>query len=198
MKVPIALLVGLLAVLPAASVPSQGPKHSSVVEKAFRAGGSVRLDLSAGEYVIRGTPDDTIRLRWHTRTSEDAARVQADVVVDGQSASVRTGGPKDGFSVEIDLPSRTNINLSLSAGDLKVRGLQGNKDISVWAGDVLLEVGSPDQYRKVDASVRLGDLTMQPFGLDNTGGVFRSRSWSGSGEYTIKAALFAGDLKLVR
>lgn len=196
---PAALLLGFLALLPPA--PAQQPTAgmgATAIERVFRPGGSVGLDLSAGGYTIRGIPDDAIRVRWRTRSSADAARAQADVVVEGNTANVRTRGPKDGFTVEIDLPARSDIHLSLSAGDLKVRGLEGSKSVSVWAGDVLLEVGDPDQYGKVEASVRMGDLTMQPFGIGNTGGIFRSRSWSGKGKYTINAKLFAGDLKLVR
>lgn len=199
MKAPLALLVGLLAVLPAASPRTQDSAGTGVTEKPFRSGGSVGLDLSAGAYVVRGTADEVIKVRWRTGSPPDAARVHADIVVaNGTTASVRTRGPRHNFTVEIDLPVRTHIHLNLSAGELKVRGLEGSKAVSVWAGDVLLEVGSPDQYRKVDASVRLGDLTMQAFGIGNTGGVFRSRSWAGSGQHTIKAELFAGDLKLVR
>lgn len=195
MKVPVALLAGLLAVVPfTPQEPVDAPAQQ--VEKAFPAGGRVDLDLSAGGYVVRGTTDDVIRVRW--RTPEAASQGRAEIDIQGAKATVKTHGPKDRFQVEIDLPARTDINLNLSAGDLRVRGLEGSKNVSVWAGDVLLEVGNPDQYRKVEASVRLGDLTMTPFGLGNTGGIFRKRSWSGSGQHSIKATLFAGDLKLVR
>lgn len=196
---PAALLLGFLAMLP--PVPAPQPTAGAggaAIERVFHPGGSVGLDLSAGGYIIRGIPDDAIRVRWRTRSPGDAARAHVEVVVEGTTANVRTRGPKDGFTVEIDLPARSDIHLSLSAGDLKVRGLEGSKRVSVWAGDVLLEVGDPDQYGKVEASVRMGDLTMQPFGIGNTGGIFRSRSWAGKGRYTINAKLFAGDLKLVR
>lgn len=198
MKGSVALLAGWLAVLPVASPPAQEAARPAHIERAFPSGGSVGLDLSAGGYVIRGTPDEVIRVRWRTRSDSDAARVANEVVVEGKSATIRTRGPRDGFTVEIDLPQRTDIDLNLSAGDLKVRGLEGNKAVSMWAGDALIEVGNPDLYRQVDATVRMGDLTLQPFGLGNTGGLFRSRSWTGPGQYTIKASLTAGDLKLVR
>jgi hypothetical protein len=198
MKTPFAAGAALLAVLPLGIFAAQSPTDRQGVERPFRSGGTVSLDLSAGAYVVRGTPDEAIKVRWKTRSAADASRVQTDVATEGQSASIRTRGPKDGFDVEIDLPSRSHINLSLSAGDLKVRGLEGNKTVSMWAGDVLIEVGPAEQYKSVEASVRAGDLTMHAFGLGNTGGLFRSRSWSGPGKYTIKATLTAGDLKLVR
>lgn len=197
MKIPAAVVAGLLAVMPSTVVEPSSTASQSV-EKAFASGGRVDLDLSAGAYVVRGVPDDSIKVRWSTRYPEEAARARAEIAIEGASATIRTRGPKDRFKVEIDLPSRTDINLNLSAGDLRVHNLEGSKHVSVWAGDVLVEVGDPGQYNKVEARVRMGDLTMLPFGLGNTGGIFRSRSWSGSGKHSIKATLFAGDLKLVR
>jgi hypothetical protein len=198
MKPPLGILAALLALAPAGAALPQPSSEAKVVERPFRAGGNVALDLSAGAYVLRGSPEDAIKVRWDTRSPSDASRVQVEVVTDDGTAGIRTRGPRDGFRVEIDLPSRSDIHLSLSAGDLQVRGIEGNKTVSVWAGDVLIEVGPTEQYRHVEASVRMGDLTMQPFGHGNTGGIFRSRSWSGPGRYTIKATLTAGDLKLVR
>jgi hypothetical protein len=191
------LILGALALAPLGASP-QKPSDAAFVERPFPAGGTVSLDLSAGAYVVRGTAAESITVRWETREPSDAARVQAEVVTQGAVASIRTRGPKDGLRFEIDLPQRSDINLSLSAGDLRIRGLEGNKTVSMWAGDVTIEVGSPDQYKQVDASVRVGDLTLQAFGLGNTGGLLRSRSWSGPGRYTLKATLTAGDLKLVR
>jgi len=45
--------------------------------------------------------------------------------------------------------------------------------------------------------VRFGDLDARPFGVSK-GGIFRSFNWKGDGRYTVKASLFAGDLKIVR
>jgi hypothetical protein len=67
----------------------------------------------------------------------------------------------------------------------------------MWAGDVTMELGDAELYRRVDASVRAGEISAQPFGR-STGGLFRSVRWDGKGKYTINASLFAGDLKLVR
>jgi hypothetical protein len=194
----VSLMAAMLAFGPGLPPSTQSSTPSQAVERPFAPGGSVAMDLSAGAYNVRGTPDPTIRVRWETRSSGDAARVQTEVVTEGSRANIRTRGPRDGFRVEIDLPARSDLHLSLSAGDLQIRGLEGNKTVSVWAGDVLIEVGPVEQYKNVEASVRMGDLTMQPFGLGNTGGLFRSRSWSGPGQYSIKATLTAGDLKLVR
>ena len=164
------------------------------VEKAFAKGGRVHLDLSAGDYTIRGSAIDAVRVRWETRNGESA---RADVTVTGINAAVRTRGPKNNFRVTVDVPRRADLDIELSAGDLKVRGIEGNKALSMWAGDVTIEVGEVNLYRRVDATVRAGELSAAPFGRD-TGGLFRSLHWKGSGPYTIDARLTAGDLKLVK
>ena len=95
----------------------------------------------------------------------------------------------------IDVPARSDIEIDLTAGDLDVRGIEGNKRVESWAGDVRIEVGRPDQYRSVEASVRAGDLNARPFNVSK-GGLFRSFSWKGSGPYSLAVKLFAGDLTL--
>lgn len=191
-------VIGFLALTPLAAPDARQVKEASnEVVRAFKPGGSIGFDLSAGAYTIRGRSDDAIRVRWRTRNPEDAARVRTEVEVKGTTAMVRTRGPRDNLRVDIDVPERADLDLTLSAGELAVRGIEGNKTLSMWAGDVTIEVGRPEQYREVDVSVRFGELTVHPFGR-NTGGVFRSFSWTGSGKYRIRAKLFAGDLKLVR
>ena len=167
------------------------------VTKSFNAGGRILLDLSAGDYTIKGYPEPAIRVRWTTRQGRDEKKARADIQVDGGSATIRTRGPKNRFMVEIDVPDRADLDLTLTAGDIRIRGVEGNKRLSMWAGDVTIEVGDPALYRRVDATVRAGDLSARAFGR-STGGLFRSFRWDGKGKYTIDASLFAGDLKLVR
>ena len=197
MKAPTLALTALLATAAWASVPAQGTAVPGLREQAFKPGGRVSLDLSAGDYLVRGASDEMIRVRWKTRDPNDMAQASAEIAVGGQDATVRVRGPKHNFNVEIDVPRRTDLVLNLSAGDLDVLGIEGNKDVSMWAGDLTIEVGDGSQYRLVDASVRLGDLAARPFGR-STGGILRSVHWTGTGKYTINAKLFAGDLKLVK
>jgi hypothetical protein len=122
-------------------------------------------------------------------------RVSADV--SGKTATVRTGGPRNGFRVEIEIPERSNVHLDLSAGELRMRGVEGSKDISMWAGEASIEVGDPTRYRRVDATVRFGEIGARPFNV-NKGGIFRSFHWNGKGEYTLRARIFAGELQLIQ
>jgi hypothetical protein len=177
------------------AVPSTGASTQST-DRAFANGGRVRLNLAAAEYRIRGRADDRIQVRWTTNKSGMRDRIHADVDVKGTRAIVWTVAPHNsGARFEIDLPARSDLDVDLNAGDIEVRDVEGNKDLSMWAGDATIDVGDARLYRRVEATVRFGEISAPPFNR-STGGIFRSLSWSGSGKYMVRARLFAGDLKL--
>jgi hypothetical protein len=80
-------------------------------------------------------------------------------------------------------------------GDLTVEGVSGDKDVELHAGDLNIEVGDANDYRRVDASVNAGDISAGPFG-EARDGLFRSFQKTGDGRYKLHAHLGAGDLTL--
>jgi len=170
--------------------------EAKVTERAFMAGGTVRLDLAAGEYEIVASKDNHIRVSWDDRGKNADVTLRIDV--NASRATVRTETPwKDGPTIRIELPRRTNMVVRLTAGDLKIKGIEGSKDVSARAGDVIISVGPREQYRYVKASVSVGDLTADAFNVSKDG-LFRSFEWTGTGQYELRAQLMAGDLKLDR
>jgi hypothetical protein len=189
--VVVALTV-LGAVLLAAVVVADEEKS---VSRPFAPGGQVRLNLSAGEYTIRSGSDDQILVKWTAETAERLAKARVDLKADGGVATVATKGTRHGVRVVIELPARTDLGVELSAGDLRIEGIEGNKNVGSWAGDIDIDVGNPQDYASVSASVRAGDLTAPAFDVSK-GGLFRSFSWTGPGRYTLRVRLTAGDLRL--
>ncbi len=189
------ILSGLAAValVVVAALPARA--QSAPVERTFAAGGTVKLDLSAGEYRIRGTASDRIRITWEADDPDDEVSVTAEVT--GTNAVVRASGPKDGFHVSIELPRRSHLVVNLSAGDLQVTGVDGNKDISAWAGDLNIEVGDQALYRRVNASVRIGELDAAAFNVKKEG-FLRSFDWTGKGTFDLRATLTVGEITLAR
>ena len=170
--------------------------EAKVTERAFMSGGTVRLDLAAGEYEIVASKDNHIRVSWDDRGKHADVTLRIDV--NASRATVRTETPwKDGPTIRIELPRRTNMVVRLTAGDLNIKGIEGSKDVSARAGDVIISVGPREQYRYVKASVSVGDLTSDAFNV-NKDGLFRSFEWTGTGQYELRAQLMAGDLKLDR
>jgi hypothetical protein len=182
------MALGMLA-LAAAAAADQGAS-----ERPFAPGGRVRLDLSAGAYSIRAGRDDRIHVQWEARPSE-SGQVHVDIQVNGTTATVRTSGPRSGFRITIELPARTDLNVDLTAGDLRIAGITGNMDVGSWAGDVIIDVGRADDYARVDAAVKAGEINASAFGV-NKGGLFRSFTWKGPGQYRLKVRLTAGNVSL--
>ncbi len=164
-------------------------------ERPFAPSGHIWMDLSAGDYTIRAGRDDRVRVEWITNDPDDVGRYKATIEPKGRDLLIATTGPKGSMRVTVELPSQSDLTVKLSAGDLTVEGIKGNKDISSWAGDVKVDVGRADEYRQVDASVTAGDLSARPFDVRKSG-LFRSFSWKGRGSWTLKVRLTAGNVTL--
>ncbi len=182
--------------VPAQTAPATTPVPSSL-EREFVAGGKVVLKLSAGGYTIQSGFDDKVRVRWKTKKPEQLKGVKVDVEVKGPEATMRTRAPRNsGFDAVIELPVRTDLQVRLSAGDLQIRGIEGNMDVESHAGDINIHVGSSVEYARVDASTRAGDIEAPPFGASK-GGLFRSFKWQGKGKYSLHVHVGAGSITLL-
>jgi hypothetical protein len=154
------------------------------------------MDLSAGDYQIRSSQDNHIRIHWSVRDPEVLPRVTVRADVHNLDARIATNGPSNShLAVVIQVPSRADLYVRLTAGDLRVEEVRGNKDIELHAGDLDIDVGRPEDYQHVEASVWAGDLTAAPFHISK-GGLFRSFDWNGGGPYRLHARLKAGDIRL--
>jgi len=197
-----AALVALLLTFVAAPQAQEDDRSdvSDSLDRPFAPAGKVRLDLSAGDYELTRGSDNRIRVVWSTRTAEQLADSRVRVTVKGSEADILTSGPRkpghNHFRVAVELPRRTDLLLRMTAGDLTIAGIEGNKDVRLRAGDLTIEVADPAQYRRVDASLLAGDLAARPFGF-STGGLFRNFAHTGPGRYDLRARLWAGDLRLI-
>ncbi|HKB10881.1 MAG TPA: hypothetical protein VKD69_09505 [Vicinamibacterales bacterium] len=188
------LAAATAAMLTVSALAQERPSGS--LERPFKADGSVRMDLVAGDYHITGGSQDRVRLDWSVHDSEALARVEARADVRDREVSIVTNGPTSkGLTFTIQVPSRSDLHVRLSAGDLTIEGVRGNKDVELRAGDLRIDVGSATDYRKVDASLWAGDLKASAFQIYKEG-LFRSFDWTGTGPYRLHAHLMAGDLYL--
>jgi hypothetical protein len=186
----------VLVALPAGQGGSQPPRLSDSLERAFAPGGDIHMNLSAGDYRISGAKEDRIHVLWKVGDARDLPRVRVQADIKGSEATLATDGVRNGFEVEIHVPTRSGLRVRLSAGDLTIGGIEGNKDIELHAGDLTIDVGRAEDYSRVDASLWAGDLEAPPFNVSKSG-LFRSFDWKGSGAYTLHAHLKAGDLRLL-
>ena len=195
MKAPALAVAVALTLLAGSTGAYQAPTTGQPVDKPFAKAGTIKMSLAAGDYRISGRVDERIRVAWRADKPEDAANLKAQAEIRGTSAVLSTSGFRNGVHFTIEVPARSDIEIDLTAGDLDVRGIEGSKRVETWAGDVSIDIGQPEQYRIVEASVRAGDLTAAPFKVSK-GGLFRSFNWTGKGPYSLRVKLFAGDLTL--
>jgi hypothetical protein len=191
--VPVAVLA-LVAGGPMARA-MQDSRTSDSLERAFVPNGRIVMDLAAGEYRISGSQENRIRLEWSVQDPEQLRKVRAYAEVNGTNARLTTYGPKNHFKVAIQVPARTDLHLRLTAGELRVENIQGNKDIASHAGEIDIDVGRPEEYHLVQASIWAGEIHAAPYHVTKEG-LFRSFDWKGQGPYRLHARLKAGELRL--
>lgn len=166
-------------------------------QQSFVSGGRVNIHLEAGDYKIQPSADNQLRVTWYGDSVEHP-RVKVTIDAAGSSAQIRvknTPNNNSNFHATIEVPAQTDLYVRLSAGDLTLTGITGSKDLASHAGDMIIDVGEPNDYSRVDASVTAGDLNASAFKVAKDG-LFRSFQWNGPGDHTLHAHLLAGDLTL--
>ena len=181
----------LLAVLSVTPITLGAQTSGSPVEKDFVSGGRVVITLESGDYDIGASTDNRIHVRWN-----EASGARVKLTTNGNSADLRVKNtPHNNFHATLEVPALTDLRIRLTAGDLRVSGIKGDKDIEANAGDLNISVGSSSDWGDVDASVTAGDINASPFRASK-GGLFRSLKWQGPGKYKLHVHLTAGDVNL--
>jgi hypothetical protein len=172
--------------------PDPVPYEMTKVEKPFAAAGSIEMQLGSGDYLIRATSDELIRVSFGGNTGNAVA----ELATNGTHANLAIRDtPHNDFRVTILVPQVADLAVHLTGGNLQIEAITGNKEIESKAGNVGISIQNPNDYRSVDASVTVGNLNGGPFG-DSGSGLFPHLKWSGSGKYGLRANLGAGNLEL--
>jgi hypothetical protein len=188
-----ALLLAGILLMPMSLVAQSlfAQSSASPAEKDFIFGGKVEMTLESGDYEIRASSDNRIHVRWN-----EASGARVKLTTNGKSADLRVENtPHNDFHATIEVPATADLRIRLTAGDLRVSGIKGDKDIEANAGDLNIYVGSSSDWGDVDASVTAGDLHAPAFKAA-TGGLFRSIKWKGPGKYRLHVHLTAEDVNL--
>jgi hypothetical protein len=162
-------------------------------DKPFAAGGRVQIQLASGGYVVRAAADNHVRIT----SDQNIGDASVDVTTDGESARVESKDTPRNFRATIEVPARADLVVHLTAGELVIEPIAGNKDINSNAGEIRVAVGNPDDYATVDATLKAGDIQADAFGGSRSG-VMPHFTWSGPGKRTLHADLGAGKLVLQR
>lgn len=165
-------------------------------KQEFISGGTIRMHLEAGGYTVTPGGSENIVVTCRTHTEEQLERVKVDIKRTGNSADVYISEtPHGNFQATIEVPRRSNLWVRLSAGELIVDGVEGDKDLEVHAGRIQADIPHPEQYGHRDASVLTGSIEASAFDVSK-GGLFRSFEQEGPGKYRLHAHLMTGEIDL--
>lgn len=162
----------------------------------FDAGGKLRLRVRSAEVHIIGTTENRIPVELSGRRARDARKLKVQLERRGSTAEMRIcGGPRNDLTITIRIPSDTDLHARIPFGEVSVENVTGDQNVELQAGELTVDVGDPDDYSDVDASVLTGELEAVPF-RESRAGFFRSFRTNGSGRYRLHAHVGAGELTL--
>jgi hypothetical protein len=173
---------------------AQGPEKT--VQEKFTSGAEIRMHLEAGGYTITASDSDSIRVTCTARSEEKLKNVRVEIKRNPASADVYvTDTPNGNFHATIEVPRRSDLWVRLSAGELIVGDVEGDKDLAVRAGRLQVDIPHPELYGRREASVVTGSIKASVFDVSK-GGLFRSFEQRGPGKYRFHAQVMTGEIDL--
>ena len=154
------------------------------------------MHLEAGGYTIRPGDSENVVVDCDGPSEEELKDVKVEIKRTGATADVYVSEtPHNNFQATIEVPRRSDLWVRLSAGELVVEDVEGDKDVRVFAGRIQVDVPHPELYGHRDASVMTGSIEASAFDVSRDG-LFRSFEQQGPGKYRLHAHVFAGEIEL--
>jgi hypothetical protein len=183
-------------VLASGSLLGQEQAPEATAQQNFASGGTIHLHLQAGGYTITPSDSEIIVVTCQTRTDRQLKSVKVSIKPVGSRADVYVRDtPNSNFTATIQVPRRSDLWVRLTAGELNVGSVEGNKDLAINAGSLRVDIPRPQEYGERGASVTTGSIESSAFEVSK-GGLFRSFSQHGPGKYRIHARVIAGEIVL--
>ncbi len=184
--------IGVIFLFPALVFAQLRPERS--VQQKFVSGAEIRMHLEAGGYTISPSDGENIRVTCQANSEEKLKRVQVEIKRNPSSADIYISNtPDNNFKATIEVPRRSDLWVRLTAGELIVEDLEGDKNLELRAGRIQVDIPHPEQYGHRDASVLTGSIAASAFDVSK-GGLFRSFEQSGPGKFRLHAHVMSGEI----
>jgi DUF4097 and DUF4098 domain-containing protein YvlB len=149
---------------------------------------------------IVGTDQAAIRVSCTSGDEGDAQRIRirSQGNQDDETLTIAGDSLEGGnLRVRIEVPRKTSLRVEMSAGEVKVEEVTGDKDINLYAGQITISSTRSWDYRKVDVSVSIGAVNAPVYGAQK-GGFFRGiTKETANGEYSLYAHVITGQIDLL-
>ena len=170
------------------------------IEAPLRSRADLVIESRPAGITVVGTDAETIRVSCTVKNDVDPR--DYELRLSGTPGygrlSITGSGPvhNENLMIQIEVPRKTNLRIHTGAGEIKVSGIAGDKDIDLYAGQITIESPSDAAYKRVDASVLIGEVNASAYGVDR-GGFFRSFTRTmATGEYRLRAHVMTGEIDL--
>jgi hypothetical protein len=149
---------------------------------------------------IVGTDQPAIRVSCTSGDEADAQRIRIRFQGNQDDETLTIAGDLrkgNDVRVRIEVPRKTSLRVEMSAGEIKVEEIAGDKDIDLYAGRIAISSTHLWNYRSVDVSVSIGAVKAPVYGAEK-GGFFRSiTKETADGEYSLHAHVITGEIDLL-
>jgi hypothetical protein len=170
------------------------------LDAPLRSRAELTIDSRPAGLEIVGTDQAAIHLSCKANEVENAQpiRIRLSGTQDHGKLTI-TGGSlqQSNLQVRIEVPRKTSLKVQMSAGQVTVEEIAGDKDIDLYAGQVTISSAHLWDYRSVHVSVDIGEVKAQVYGADK-GGFFRTfTKQTADGEYWLHAHVMTGEIDLL-
>ena len=170
------------------------------IEAPLRSRSDLVIESRPAGITVVGTDAETIRVSCTVQ--HDADPLDYELRFSGTPGygrlAIAGSGPvhNENLEIRIEVPRKTNLRIHTGAGEVKVEAVTGDKDIDLYAGQIMIDSPSDAAYKNVDASVMIGEVNASAYGVDK-GGFFRcfTRTMA-EGEYRLRAHVMTGEIDL--
>ncbi len=149
---------------------------------------------------IVGTDQAAIHVSCTSGDEGDAQRIRLRFQGNQDDETLTIAGDlheENNVRVRIEVPRKTSLRVEMSAGEVKVEEIAGDKDINLYAGQITISSTRPWDYRSVDVSVSIGEVNAPVYGAQK-GGFFRGiTKETADGEYSLHAHVITGEIDLL-
>lgn len=198
MKRIFAATAGIMLAGCAAAYAEATGSCARALETPLQARGALVIESISAGVTIVGTEADTLRVSCMMKEDPHEVRIHLGEESGHDRLTIDSVDSvhEDNLQIRIEVPRRTSLRLHMPAGQVKVNDLRGDKEIDLYAGQIVIATGDISDYRSVDASVDIGEVKASAWGVDK-GGFFRTfRHTTPDGEYRIYAHLLTGQIEL--
>jgi hypothetical protein len=175
---------------------------SQTLTHALQSRAALVIDSKPAGIHIVGTDTETMNVSCTAGSDENSRNVTLHFSPTPNGGRLSIEGThlqhgNNNLEIRIEVPRRTNLSVRMFAGQVTVEEVKGDKDIEIGAGQITISSIHDGDYRKVDASVSIGEVQARAFGTDK-GGFFRSFTRKNSnGDYRLQAHVTTGEIELL-